>query len=120
MIIDGNHIIADNGKLLRRIVNKEVVGKDYWLGYLYYLNGELLPEPILEAPADFEEPTIEQVKEENTKLYPLLVDKYIRELYSISDELAINRQRDTKPDAFREYFDFCEECKVRAREELNL
>lgn len=120
MIIDGNHIIADNGKLLRRISNHEVVGEEYWLGYLYYLNGQKLPEPLLEVSTDFEEPTIEQIKEENTKLYPLLVDKYIRELYSISDELAINRQRDTKPDAFREYFDFCEDCKRRAREELGI
>ena len=42
----------------------------------------------------------------------------IREKYSLDEELAIQRQRDTKPEEFKEYFTYCEECKQRAREEL--
>ncbi len=37
----------------------------------------------------------------------------IREKYSLDDEIAILRQRDTKPEEFREYFDFVEEIKSK-------
>ena len=35
----------------------------------------------------------------------------IRDKYTIDDELAILRQRDTKPEEFAEYNAYCEECK---------
>ena len=35
----------------------------------------------------------------------------IRIKYSVSDELAILRQRDTKADEFKEYYDYVEWCK---------
>ncbi len=39
----------------------------------------------------------------------------IRERYTIDDELAILRQRDSKPNEFAEYNEYCEECKRNAR-----
>ena len=39
----------------------------------------------------------------------------IREVYSIDDELAILRQRDTKPDEFREYNRVVEAIKAEER-----
>ena len=51
--------------------------------------------------------------------YEELVVQKIRERYTIDDELAILRQRDTKQDEFAEYNDFCEQCKAEAREETN-
>lgn len=51
--------------------------------------------------------------------YEKLVVQKIRERYTIDDELAILRQRDTKPEEFAEYNDFCEQCKSEAREETN-
>ena len=39
----------------------------------------------------------------------------VRERYTVSDELAILRQRDTKPTEFYEYNAFCEECKAKAK-----
>lgn len=42
----------------------------------------------------------------------------IREKYSLDEELAIQRQRDTKPDEFQTYFTYCEECKERAKGKL--
>lgn len=48
--------------------------------------------------------------------YPDVVDGLIRERYSVSDELAIQRQKDTKPEDFAEYDEFCEQCKTTARE----
>ena len=40
----------------------------------------------------------------------------IRLKYSVDDELAILRQRDTKPDEFIAYNDFVEEIKAQERE----
>ena len=44
-----------------------------------------------------------------------VVDR-IREKYSIDDELAILRQRDTKPDEFNAYNEFVEQIKQEERE----
>ena len=38
----------------------------------------------------------------------------IRERYSVDDELAILRQRDTKPDEFEAYNAYAESCKEEA------
>ena len=51
--------------------------------------------------------------------YEELVEQYIRERYSVSDELAILRQRDTRADEFEEYYAYCEECKQRAKSANN-
>ena len=50
--------------------------------------------------------------------YDQLVSDLIRERYTIDQELAINRQRDTKPEEFQEYFDYCENCKIKAHEQV--
>ena len=52
------------------------------------------------------------------RLYPNLVSRLIRERYSIDDEMAILRQRDTKPEEYKAYNTFCEECKAKARKEI--
>ena len=44
--------------------------------------------------------------------YEERVEQLIREKYSINQELAILRQRETKPIEFEEYFAYCEECKT--------
>lgn len=51
--------------------------------------------------------------------YEVLVERKIRARYSISQELAILRQRDEKPEEFNEYFSFCEDCKKAAKKEYN-
>lgn len=50
------------------------------------------------------------------KSYEDLVVYFIREKYSLNQELAILRQRDEKVDEFNEYHDFVEGCKARAKE----
>lgn len=50
--------------------------------------------------------------------YDQLVSDLIRARYTIDQEIAINRQRDTKPEEFQEYFDFCEQCKIKAHEQI--
>ena len=52
--------------------------------------------------------------------YGELVDSYIRKKYSISAELAILRQRDTKPKEFAEYNEYAEQCKANAKEILGI
>lgn len=52
---NNRHLIADEGKVLRRIGDNWIAGSDIYLGYTYYLNGELLAVPLLELPEHYEE-----------------------------------------------------------------
>ena len=51
--------------------------------------------------------------------YDEAVDAQIRKRYSVSQEFAILRQKDEKPDEYAVYFAYCEECKayVKAKKE---
>lgn len=101
MRIEGNQIFADEGMLLRR--------KGQGTGFKRCV---LLPN---ETEQDFEE--AESFPELPPYDYNERVNELIRERYSLSEELAILRQRDTKPEEFVEYNAFAEECKAKAREE---
>ncbi len=48
--------------------------------------------------------------------YGQRVEALVRTRYGLSDELALLRQRYTKPEEFDEYFAFCEACKERAKQ----
>lgn len=48
--------------------------------------------------------------------YEQRVVNRIREVYSVDDELAILRQRDTKPEEFEQYNAFVEQIKAEERE----
>lgn len=50
--------------------------------------------------------------------YEKTVEMNIREKYSLSQEIAILRQRDSKPEEYAEYNAYCEECKAQAKNEL--
>lgn len=52
--------------------------------------------------------------------YPRLVESKIRQRYTVSDELAILRQRDSKPEEYAEYNAFCEACKAEVKTELKI
>lgn len=54
-----------------------------------------------------------------TPTYEERVVALIRERYDVDSELALHRQRDTKPVEFAEYYAYCEDCKERAKENLN-
>lgn len=64
-------------------------------------------QEYLPAPVEPYKPTYEE-----------RVEELIRERYSLNQELAIQRQRDTKVDEFNTYYEYCEECKTKAKEEL--
>jgi hypothetical protein len=48
-------IKASEGKVLRRISDRRIFGKEISLGYTYYIGGKKLEEPLLELPEHFEE-----------------------------------------------------------------
>lgn len=60
-----------------------------------------------------EQPDVEQ--EIVTIPYKDRIISRIREVYSVDDELAILRQRDTKPEEFVEYNAFVEKIKAEER-----
>lgn len=47
------------------------------------------------------------------------VVELIRQQYTLDAEFAILRQRDTKPEEFAKYNEYCEKCKQTARNEQN-
>ena len=55
--IDGDFITikADEGKVLRRISDQMIFGKEVTLGYTYYIDGKLLDTPLRELPEHYEE-----------------------------------------------------------------
>lgn len=84
-------------------------------GYLpvpYYRDGKIVYEyePIPEMQE--EEMPIPEIP------YEERVVAKIRERYSIDDELAILRQRDTKPEEFEAYNEYAEQCKKEVKDIL--
>lgn len=55
MIQNGNHLTAETGKVLRRIADGFVYGKEITLGLTYYIGGILQEPPHTDIPEDFEE-----------------------------------------------------------------
>lgn len=76
-----------------------------------YDNGtyrELTAEEIAKQQA-------EERKQLQSMDYGVLVENLIRRKYSLSAELAILRQRDSKYAEFIEYNDYAEQCKAEAK-----
>ena len=55
MKIEGNHIIADEDKVFRRIGTEEIFGSEIFLGYSHYIDGVKQDPPHPDVPEDFEE-----------------------------------------------------------------
>lgn len=53
------------------------------------------------------------------KLYESEIIRRIRKRYTVNQELAILRQRDTKPEEFAEYNAYVEQCKADIKAEMN-
>ena len=54
------------------------------------------------------------------KLYESEIIRRIRKRYTVNQELAVLRQRDTKPEEFAEYNAYVEKCKADVKEELGI
>lgn len=53
--LNNKYVLADEGKVLRRISDGWVAGKEIYLGYAYQIGGNKLEEPLLELPEHYEE-----------------------------------------------------------------
>lgn len=81
-----------------------------------YVNGEYIEmtaEEIAEMQAQEEQA---QAEYWSTVDYGEAINNEIRKRYTESQEFAILRQRDEKPDEFAEYYAYCEECKKSVKE----
>ena len=58
-------------------------------------------------------------EQERSKMYEDLVVSKIRQKYSLDQELALLRQRDSKYTEFNEYNEYVEKCKVEAKKEVS-
>ena len=58
-------------------------------------------------------------EEEMQAVYEEYVNMLIREKYTLSQELAILRQRDSKPEEYAAYNAYCEQCKAKAKARYN-
>ena len=71
---NSNHLIADEGKVLRRISDSWIAGKEIFLGYAYLIGGIKLEAPLLELPEHYEEVDApagdEVILDETTDLLP--------------------------------------------------
>lgn len=119
MIIDGKKIIADEGKVLIRIADNLIKGKQFTLGYTFWLNHRVLPEPKQEYASDYTEITDEELSEriiidssaiaitaEESKDYGTLVDTLVKIKYSPEDQIAVlcNYQLNSNDDNYiKEY-----------------
>lgn len=72
---------------------------------LKIINGEYLPVTVETPDEEFKD----------TRSYSEKVVSLIREKYSLDEELAIQRQRDSKPQEFSEYYAYCEACKAKVK-----
>jgi hypothetical protein len=77
-----------------------------------YINGkyvEMTPEEIAEAQAQSE---LAEKEHWQSVDYGEAINSEIRKKYTESEEFAILRQKDEKPDEYAEYFAYCESCKA--------
>lgn len=99
-------------------------------GILYQVTAEndsgrtvsmIVETPAIPASEEIEEIAVyipytdEELEQKAEKDYKDTVESLIRERYSLNDELAILRQRDSKPEEFAEYNAYAEECKTAAK-----
>lgn len=92
-------VYSDSGKLVHRLGTES-----------YFKRSTLLPG---DTAGNFEE--VDEIPEETGTSYNEEVNSMIRQRYSLSEELAILRQRDSKPDEFEAYNEYAEYCKVEVK-----
>ncbi len=75
---------------------------------------EMTEEEIAEAQAQSEQAEKEYWQ---TVDYGEAINSEIRKKYTESEEFAILRQKEEKPDEYAEYFAYCEQCKAFVKEQ---
>lgn len=98
IVLTDKEVYSDAGKLVHRI------NSNSYFKRCSKLSGDLI--------TDFEE--VDEIPEINEN-YGEEVNSKIRERYTLSEELAILRQRDSKPQEFDEYYKYAEACKLQVK-----
>ena len=107
----GKEVVEINGKMYE-VTSKNEIGQTV---------SRIIETPAIPAHDEVEEIRIyipyteEELKKNAEAKYKQTVEMLIREKYSLNDELAILRQRDSKPEEFAEYNAYVEDCKARAK-----
>lgn len=73
---------------------------------------------VKDRPYISEEVKAQMLAKKQLKRYEERVEQLIRKKYTISQELAILRQRDSKPIEFANYNAYAEQCKGQAKAEI--
>lgn len=95
--------------------------EDIIIGLTKYIDGQLVqPTEMEKAAYNAAQQTKRQAYLESTKTerYEARVEELIRVKYSVSQEFALLRQRDTKSDEFETYWQYAEQCKAQAKSEI--
>lgn len=100
--ITSKEVYSDSGKFIHRLGTES-----------YFKRSTLLPG---DTAGNFEE--VDEIPEETGTNYNEEVNSMIRQRYSLSEELAILRQRDSKPDEFEAYNEYAEYCKVEVKRRM--
>lgn len=100
--ITSKEVYSDSGKFVHRLGTES-----------YFKRSTLLPGDTV---GKFEE--VDEIPEETGTNYNEEVNSMIRQRYSLSEELAILRQRDSKPDEFEVYNEYAEYCKVEVKRRM--
>ena len=96
--VTGKEVYSDSDKYVHRLGTES-----------YFKRSTLLPGDTVDK---FEE--VDAIPDQSID-YNEEVNGMIRQRYSISEELAILRQRDTKPEEFAAYNEYAEECKSKVK-----
>lgn len=103
IVINNKEIYSDENKLIHRIGTET-----------YVRRCTKLPNDTVDM---FEE--VDELPKYTRQEYIEKVRELIKEKYQVEDEIALYRQKDVKVDEFLQYNNYCEECKVRAKEILS-
>ena len=97
---------------------KLINGKKVFFNGILKIDGKQIINPTEEQiKADGWMEYIPPIAEPYKPSYEEKVEQLIRQRYSVSNELAILRQRDEKPEEWVEYYTYCEDCKANAKSE---
>ena len=112
----------DDGKVdIRFFENVEEIEEDRYAFDVYRITVQQTPN-LIERVEDNIAAWLSLAKEQEEalkgKAYADRVAQLVREKYSVDDELAIQRQKDVKPDEWNAYNDYVEQCKATARTEI--
>lgn len=85
---------------------------------LHRIGNEDYPEirhTMVKDPDAWEEISLENIPKYTKEEYKQKIRSLIAQRYAIEDEIAIIRQRDSKPEEFAEYDSFVESCKAEVK-----